>query len=182
MLLSFSNRRKRPGNPKSEHLSPNKEEQNDHARIREKPEVMTGKIRVGTAERIHQVRQAATKQAWFRIEGKTRLIDIGRRDSEIEKEARETMGLGKDLDIYKDIYMTSEGRKIDWRDLGEIRDGGMIEVGLRMKGGGMKKKTKTGNHWESLASGGESEGSQETEKSERDETEEDMTIVLEDVE
>ena len=29
---------------------------------------------------------------------------------------------------------------------------GMIEVGLRMKGGGMKKKkTKTENHWESLA-------------------------------
>ena len=87
------------------------------------------------------------------------------------------MGLGKDLDM----YMTSEGRKIDWRDLGEIRDGGMIEVGLRMHGGGMKKETKTENHWESLASGGESEGSQETEKSERDETEEDMTIVLEDV-
>ena len=38
-----------------------------------------------------------------------------------------------------------------------------------------KKKTKTGNHWESLASGGESEGSQ----SERDETEDD--IVLQDV-
>ena len=57
----------------------------------------------------------------------------------------------------------------------------MIEVGLRMKSGGMKKKTKTGNHWESLARGGESEGSKKTEKSERDETEEDMTIVLEDV-
>ena len=42
-----------------------------------------------------------------------------------------------------------------------------------------KKKTKTGNQWESLASGGESEGLQETEKSERDETEDD--IVLQDV-
>ena len=70
--------------------------------------------------------------------------------------------------------------RFDWGDLGEIRDGGMIEVGLRMKGGGMKtKKTKTGNHWESQASGGESEGSQETEKSEREETEDD--IVLQDV-
>ena len=67
------------------------------------------------------------------------------------------MGLGKDLDI----KMTSEGRRIDWKDLEEIRDGVMIEVGLRMKGGGMKKKkTKTGNHWESLASGGESAGSE----------------------
>ena len=64
--------------------------------------------------------------------------------------------------------------------LEKLEMGGTIEVGLRVKGGGMKKKkTKTGNHWESLASGGESEGSQETEKSERDETEDD--IVLQDV-
>ena len=77
-----------------------------------------------------------------------------------------------------DMYMTSEGRKIDWGSSGEIRDGRMIEVGLRMKGGGMKKKTKTGNHWKSLASGGESEGSQETEKSERDETEEDIMLRM----
>ena len=92
---------------------------------------------------------------WFRFEGKTRLIDIWGQDWEIEKEARERIGLGKDLYF----FMTSEGRTIDWEDLGEIRDGGMIEVGLRMKGGGMKKKkTKTGNPCESLASGGESEG------------------------
>ena len=44
----------------------------------------------------------------------------------------------------------------------------------------MKRKTKTGNHWESLASGGESEGSEETERSGRDETEDDMAEVLED--
>ena len=50
--------------------------------------------------------------------------------------------------------------------------GGMSEVGLRMRVGGMKKKkTKTGNHWESLARSGESTGSEETEKSDGDETE-----------
>ena len=87
------------------------------------------------------------------------------------------MRLGKDLDL----YMTSEGRRIDWGDLGKVQDGGMIEVGFRMKGGGMKRKTKTGNHWESLASGGESKGSEETERSGRDETEDDMAEVLEDV-
>ena len=41
-------------------------------------------------------------------------------DWEIEKEARERMGLRKDLDI----YMTSEGRRVDWTDLEEIGDGG----------------------------------------------------------
>ena len=78
--------------------------------------------------------------------------------------------------------MTSQGRRIDWRDLGKVQDGGMIEVGFRMKGGGVKRKTKTGTHWESLASGGESEGSEETERSGRDGTEDDMYAeVLEDV-
>ena len=86
------------------------------------------------------------------------------------------MRLGKDLGI----YVTSEGRRIGWKDLEEIRDGVMIEVGLRMKGGGMKKKsTKIGNHWESLASNGESAGSEETEKFEGDETESD--VMLQDV-
>ena len=41
--VEFFKQTQETGNPKSEHLSPNKEEQNDHARIREKPEVMTGK-------------------------------------------------------------------------------------------------------------------------------------------
>ena len=74
--VEFFKQTQETSNPKSEHLSPNIEEQNDHARIPEKPEVKTGKTRVDTAERIHQVRQAAAKQAWFRIEGETRLIDI----------------------------------------------------------------------------------------------------------
>ena len=56
----------------------------------------------------------------------------------------------------------------------------MIEVGFRMKGGGMKRKTKTGNHWESFTSGGESEGSEETERSGGHGIE-DMTEVLENV-
>ena len=53
----------------------------------------------------------------------------------------------------------------------KLEMGGMSEVGLRMRVGGMKKKTKTGNHWESLARSGESTGSEETEKSDGDETE-----------
>ena len=56
------------------------------------------------------------------------------------------MGLGKDLDL----YMTSEGRRIDWGDLGKVQGGGTIDVGFGMKGGGMKRKTNTGNHWESF--------------------------------
>ena len=86
------------------------------------------------------------------------------------------MGLGKDLDL----YVTSEGRRIDWGDSGKVQDVWTIEVGFRMKGGGIKRKTKIGNHWESLASGGESEGSEETERSRRDGMEEDMAEVLED--
>ena len=66
---------------------------------------------------------------------------------------------------------------IGWKDLEEIRDGEMIEVGLRMKGGGKKKKgTKIGHQWESLASGGESTGSEETENSVGDETEKDAML------
>ena len=78
-----------------------------------KPEVETRKTRVDPAESVHRVQQAAAKQVWFRIEGKTRLKDIGGQDWEIEREARERMGLGKDLDL----YMTSEGRRIDWGTL-----------------------------------------------------------------
>ena len=103
----------------------------------------------------------------------TRLIDIWGRDSEIEEEIREKMRIEKNLDI----YMTSEGKMIGWKDLEEIRDGEMVEVGLRMRGGGKKKKgTKIGNQWESLVSGGESTGSEETENSVGDETKNDAML------
>ena len=74
------------------------------------------------------------------------------------------------------LYMMNEGKRIDWRDLGNVQDGGMVEIGFRMRGGG-KKKTKTGNQWESLASGG---GSERTEESGNDGTEDKReTAVLE---
>ena len=107
-------------NPKSEHWSPDTEKPNIPARTPGIPEVDTRKIGDDPAEKVHRVKQAAAKQVWFRFERKTRLIDVRGQDWEIEKEARERMGLGKDLDI----YMTSEGRRIDWKDLEEIRDGG----------------------------------------------------------
>ena len=56
-------------NPKSEHLSPDKEEQDVLVRIPGKPEVETRKTRVDPAERVHRVQQAA-KQVWFRDRGK----------------------------------------------------------------------------------------------------------------
>ena len=98
------------------------------------------------------------KQIWFRFEGKTRTIDIWGQDSEIEEEMREKMRIEKRWDI----YMTNEGKVIGWRDLEEIRDGRMVEIGLRMRGGGKKKKgTRSGNQRENLVSGGESTGSEE---------------------
>ena len=75
-----------------------------------------------------------------------------------------------------DIYMTNEGKVVGWRDLEEIRDGGMVEIGLRMRGGGKKKGTKIGNQRESLVSGGESTVSEETENSAGDETKNDATL------
>ena len=75
-----------------------------------------------------------------------------------------------------DIYMTNEGKMIGWKDLEEIRDGEMVEVGLRMRGGGKKKGTKIGNQWGSLVSGGESTGSEETENSVGDETKNDAML------
>ena len=75
-----------------------------------------------------------------------------------------------------DIYMTNEVKMIGWKDLEEIRDGEMVEVGLRMRGGGKKKGTKIGNQWGSLVSGGESTGSEETENSVGDETKNDAML------
>ena len=73
--------------------------------------------------------------------------------------------------------MTNEGKVIGWRNLEEIRDGRMVEIELRMRGGGRKRKgTKIGNQRESLVSGGESMGSEETENSAGDETKNDATL------
>ena len=74
---------------------------------------------------------------WFSDEGKTRPIDIGRKDWEIEREReiREKMVLGKDMEL----YMTSEGNRIYWRGFGKIQEGGMVEIGFGMKGGARKR-------------------------------------------
>ena len=159
-------------NPKSKHLSPGKRKLNIPARSPGTSEVGTRKTRDDPAEETHRIQQAATKQVWFRFEGKTRLIDIWGRDLEIEEEVREKMKIEKDLDI----YMTSEGKMISWKDLEEIRDGRMVEVGLRMRSGGKKKGTKIGNQWERLVSGGETTGSEETENSVEDETKNDAML------
>ena len=108
------------------------------------------------------------KQIWFRFEGKTRAIDIWRQDSEIEEEIREKMRIEKRWDI----YMTNEGKVVGWRDLEEVRDGGMVEIGLRMRGGGKKKKER-GVEINGGMSGGESTGSEETENSTEDEAKKD---------
>ena len=47
--------------------------------------------------------------------------------------------------------MVSEGRKVDWREVGEIQADRLVETTPMMKGGGKKKKS--GNPKESLASG-----------------------------
>ena len=113
------------------------------------------------------------KQIWFRFEGKTRAIDIWGQDSEIEEEIREKMRIEKRWDI----YMTNEGKVVGWRDLEEIRDGRMVEIGLRMRSGGKKKKgTRRGNQRENLVSGGESTGSEETENSTGDEAKKDAVL------
>ena len=73
--------------------------------------------------------------------------------------------------------MTNEGKVVGWRDLEEIRDGLMVEIGLRMRGGGKKKKgTRSGNQRENLVSGGESTGSEETENSTGDEAKKDAVL------
>ena len=159
--------------PKSKHLSLVKGRLNIFARSPGTPEVETRKTRNDPAGETHRIQQAAAKQIWFRFEGKTRVIDIWRQDSEIEEEIREKMRIEKSWDI----YMTNEVKMIGWKDLEEIRNGVMVEVGLRMRGGGKKKKgTKIGNQWESLVSGGESMGSEETENSVRDETKNDAML------
>ena len=65
---------------------------------------------------IHRVQQAAAKQVWFRFEGKTRHIDIWGQDWEIEKEARERMGLGKDLGHFFDKRRKEDRLERLWRN------------------------------------------------------------------
>ena len=94
-------------------------------------------------------------------------------DSEIEEEMREKMKIEKRWDI----YMTNEGKVVGWRDLEEVRDGGMVEIGLRMRGAGKKKKeTRSGKQRENLV-GGESTGSEETENSTGDEAKKDAVFM-----
>ena len=89
--------------------------------------------------------------------GRSRINKIGEREEiwETERRVRGKMGLGRDTEL----YMMSEGRRVDWGGLGRIQAGGTVDMGLTMKGGRRKRKTKNGNRWESLASGGESEES-----------------------
>ena len=75
-----------------------------------------------------------------------------------------------------DIFMTNDGKVIGWRDLEEIRDGWMVEIGLRMRGGGKKKETRIGNQRDNLVSGGEGTGSEETEDSAGDESKKDAML------
>ena len=100
-----------------------------------------------------QVCQAAAKQLWMRFEGRSRIIEIGEEEEiwETEKRVRGKMGLGRDTEL----YVMSEGRRVDWEGLGRIQAGRTVEMGLVTRGGGRKRKTKNGNRWESLASGGE---------------------------
>ena len=146
--------------PKSKHLSPVKGRLNIPARSPGTPELETSKTRSDPAGEAHRVQQAVAKQIWVRFEGKTRAIDIWGQDSEIEEEIREKMRIEKRWDI----YMTNEGKVIGWRDFEEIRDGEMVEIGLRMRGGGKKKN------------GGESSGSEETENSTGDEAKKDAVL------
>ena len=75
-----------------------------------------------------------------------------------------------------DIYMTNVWKVIGWRDLEQMRDGRMVEIELRMRGGGKKKGSKIRNQWESLVSGGESTGSEETVNSAEDEAKNDAML------
>ena len=116
--------------PKSKYLSPVEGRLNIPARSPGTPELETRMTRNDPAGETHGVQLAATKQIWFRFEGKTRIIDIWGQDPEIEEEIRERMRIEGSWDI----YMTNEGKVIGWRDLEQMRDGEMVEIRLRMRG------------------------------------------------
>ena len=153
--------------PKSKHLSSVKGRLNIPSRSPGTPELGTRKTRSDPAGEAHRVQQAVAKQIWFRFEGKTRAVDIWGQDLEKSKKRSEKRW---------DIYMTNEGKVVGGRDLEEIRDGRMVEIGLRMSGGKKKKGTRSGNQRENLVSGGESTGSEETENSAGDEAKKDAVL------
>ena len=108
-------------------------------------EIQTRKARTGDVAGSHQQQQAVAKQM-MRFEGRSRPIEIGEEEEEIwetEERVREKMGLGRGTEL----KMMSEGRRVDWEGLAEIQAGRMAEVGLMTRGGGQKRKTKTGNQW-----------------------------------
>ena len=83
-------------------------------------------------ERAHHV-----KQVCIRFEGKTRLVDVRKGETdELERETGEKMGLEEDTEV----YMTHEGRKIGWRQLEEIQADGLVEMSVVMRDGGKKKE------------------------------------------
>ena len=74
-----------------------------------------------------QIHTRRRRDLWRSEKGKTE--GLGR-------EVREKTGLKKDTDMHM-----SEGRKVDWRELGRIEEGRLVEITPVMKGGGKKKKT-----------------------------------------
>ena len=76
------------------------------------------------------------KKVCIRFEEKTRLVIRNVETDEFERETREKMGLKGNTTV----YMTHEGRKIGWRQLGEIQADGLVEMTVAMRGDGKKKK------------------------------------------
>ena len=63
-------------------------------------------------------------------------MEIGREQTRVfEEEVREKMELWKGAEVYM-----SGGRRVDWRDLGSVQADNVVEIGLMLTGGRMKKK------------------------------------------
>ena len=79
----------------------------------------------------------ATKQIWIRFGGKTRPMEVeAEKIGRLEEAIRECMALGDETQI----YMVSEGRRVDGRNLAGMEEEKVVDVRLMMKGGGKKKK------------------------------------------
>ena len=117
-------------------------------------------MRGGANWAIGEVRAAWTDGSGTRVcNRRTKLMEMRREKAwRGEREVRKKMVIKESVEV----YMMSEGSRVDWKDLGSVQADKVVELGLVMRGGG-KKKAKTGKQWEILASGGESEETDRTE-------------------
>ena len=95
------------------------------------------------------------RQVWLKMDGKVKAVELRH---ETAKEMEEKVRRWMRVEEGTGLYVSSEGRRLSWRELAGLKDGKMAEIMIELKGGTSKKKNKK-NPWNtpSQSSGSEPE-------------------------